>query len=180
MGRSVTFHKLPLGTPTGGATVRSAIIHTPHVRTNLYTPNVRTPNIRASVVRVPTVRVPTVRVPPVNVRVPTVRVPTVRVPTVNVRVPNVTVRVPSDVRLKRDIAELGALSNGLRLYRYRYLWSDAAYVGVMAQQVLAVAPGAVTRGRDGYLRVDYGRLGLKLMTWDEWAARRGQSSIRTH
>jgi hypothetical protein len=41
-------------------------------------------------------------------------------------------------------------------------------VGVMAQEVLAVAPEAVSRGRDGYLRVDYGRLGLKPMTWREW------------
>ncbi len=180
-GRSVTFHKLALGpTPGGAAAVRAAIIHTPHVRTNIYTPNVRTPNIRTSVVRVPTVRTPTVRTPTVNVRVPTVRVPTVRVPTVTVRVPNVTVRVPSDVRLKRDIVELGELSNGLRLYRYRYAWSDTIYVGVMAQQVLAVAPEVVTRGKDGYLRVDYRRLGLKLLTWADWAARRGQYSLRTH
>jgi hypothetical protein len=29
-------------------------------------------------------------------------------------------------------------------------------------------PAAVVRGPDSYLRVDYGRLGLRLQTWDEW------------
>jgi hypothetical protein len=75
----------------------------------------------------------------------------------------------SDVRLKRDITQVGVAS-GLGLYRYRYLWSDTAYVGVMAQEVAAVMPEAVQRGADGYLRVDYSRLGLRLQTWDEWVA----------
>jgi hypothetical protein len=75
----------------------------------------------------------------------------------------------SDVRLKRDIIPVGEAS-GLGLYRYRYLWNDTAYVGVMAQEVAAVMPEAVQRGADGYLRVDYSRLGLRLQTWDEWVA----------
>jgi len=40
----------------------------------------------------------------------------------------------------------------------------------MAQEVATVAPAAVLIGADGYLRVDYGRLGLRLQTWDEWRA----------
>ena len=76
----------------------------------------------------------------------------------------------SDARLKRDISPVGALANGLGLYRYRYLWSDTAYVGVMAQEVAAVVPEAVRPGADGYMRVDYSRLGLRLQTWDEWVA----------
>jgi hypothetical protein len=83
------------------------------------------------------------------------------------------VRIPtvSDIRLKRDIVEVGQLPDGLHLYRYRYLWSDTVYVGVMAQEVLTIAPDAVVRGDDGYLRVDYGRLGLRLTTWDQWTSR---------
>ena len=42
--------------------------------------------------------------------------------------------------------------------------------GMMAQEVAAVMPEAVQRGADGYLRVDYSRLGLRLQTWDEWVA----------
>jgi hypothetical protein len=87
---------------------------------------------------------------------------------------NLTTQLPSDARLKRDIVLLARLENGAGLYRYRYLWSDTEYVGVMAQEIAAVVPEAVVRGADGYLRVDYARLGLRLMTWDEW---RGPSPL---
>jgi hypothetical protein len=40
----------------------------------------------------------------------------------------------------------------------------------MAQEVQTVAPDAVTRGRDGYLRVFYDKLGLKFETYDQWVA----------
>ena len=77
----------------------------------------------------------------------------------------------SDVRLKRDIVLIARLDNGLGLYRYRYVWSDTVYVGVMAQEVALLRPDAVVRDRlDDYLRVDYSRLGLKLMTWPQWQA----------
>jgi hypothetical protein len=38
----------------------------------------------------------------------------------------------------------------------------------MAQEVEKIAPEAVVEGFDGFLRVDYGRLGLRLMTMEEW------------
>ena len=80
--------------------------------------------------------------------------------------------VPSDVRLKRDITLVGRLDDGVGLYRYRYLWSDTVYVGVMAQEVALMHPEAIVRSSlDQYLRVDYGRLGMKLMTLPEWNAR---------
>jgi hypothetical protein len=75
---------------------------------------------------------------------------------------------PSDVRLKRDIVPLGRLANGIGLYRYRYVGDDRLYVGVMAQEVARVVPDAVIRGGDGFLRVNYARLGLRLMSWEEW------------
>jgi electron transfer flavoprotein alpha subunit len=81
------------------------------------------------------------------------------------------ISVTSDTRLKRDIAQVGELDSGVGLYRYRYLWSDTIYVGVMAQEVAEVISEAVQRGADGYLRVDYARLGLQLQTWDQWATR---------
>jgi endosialidase-like protein len=79
----------------------------------------------------------------------------------------------SDVRLKEDITPLMRLDNGIGLYRYRYKWDRQLFVGVMAQEVADIVPTAVLRGQDGYLRVDYGQLGLSLMTWDEWVAREG-------
>ena len=84
---------------------------------------------------------------------------------------------PSDLRLKQDIVPLARLDNGIGLYRFRYRGGDpTTYVGVMAQEVVEIAPSAVIRGRDGYLRVDYDRLGLEFMTWDEWMARQGTTS----
>jgi hypothetical protein len=65
---------------------------------------------------------------------------------------------------------LGHLSNGIGFYRFSYNGSDRAYVGVMAQEVQTVAPEAVTRGQDGYLRVDYDKLGVKFETYEQWIA----------
>lgn len=82
----------------------------------------------------------------------------------------------SDVRLKHSVVSVGRLENGIGLYRYQYLWSDQVYVGVMAQEVAQTMPEAVVQGADGYLRVDYGKLGLSLMTWEQWALLTGQPS----
>ena len=60
--------------------------------------------------------------------------------------------------LKRDVVAVGRLVNGLALYRYRYLWSDQLYVGVMAQEVAAIAPDAVRRGRLSACRLRAPRL----------------------
>jgi hypothetical protein len=76
----------------------------------------------------------------------------------------------SDIALKHDIALLGYLDNDIGFYRFAYNGSDTAYVGVMAQDVQRVRPDAVVRGRDGYLRVFYDKLGLTFQTYDQWLA----------
>jgi len=78
----------------------------------------------------------------------------------------------SDARLKRDIVALGRLSNGLNIYRFRYVGQNQFYVGVMAQEVEAIVPDAVAPGSDGYLQVDYDRLGLRLERWEDWSSSR--------
>jgi len=60
----------------------------------------------------------------------------------------------SDERLKRDITLIARLSNGLGVYRYRYLWSDRVYIGVMAQEMLKIMPRAVHR-TGAWLAVNY-------------------------
>jgi len=88
------------------------------------------------------------------------------------------ITVPSDIRLKRDVALVGRRDDGLGLYQYRYLWSDTVYVGVIAQEVALIHPEAVVRGGvDNYLRVDYGRLGLHLMTLPEWNAKSKSTTL---
>jgi len=76
----------------------------------------------------------------------------------------------SDRRLKRDIAKVGVLDGDIDLYRYRYLWNDEMFVGVMAQDLLDIRPDAVVHRDDGYLAVDYSRLGTRLQSWREWQA----------
>jgi hypothetical protein len=87
----------------------------------------------------------------------------------------------SDIRLKHDIVLVGHLNNGLGVYRFSYNGSDTAYVGVLAQEVQQVMPEAVTRGSDGYLRVNYEKLGLKFQSYDQWiqgAQKTGLASLR--
>ena len=74
----------------------------------------------------------------------------------------------SDIALKHDIVLLGHLANGLGYYRFSYLGSQKAYVGVIAQEVQRVVPEAVTRGSDGFLRVYYEKLGLRLRSYSDW------------
>jgi hypothetical protein len=76
----------------------------------------------------------------------------------------------SDMRLKHDIVPLGRLEDGLGYYRFVYNGGHTAYVGVMAQEVQAIMPQAVTRGADGYLRVSYDLLGLPFETYKQWIA----------
>ena len=72
--------------------------------------------------------------------------------------------------MKHDIALLGHLPNGIGYYCFSYNGSERAYVGVLAQEVQAVMPEAVVRGRDGVLRVYYDKLGVKFQTYEHWLA----------
>jgi hypothetical protein len=74
----------------------------------------------------------------------------------------------SDRRLKADIVRVGMLRLGIPLFSFRYFWSDDVYVGVMAQDVLPVRPDAITTDASGFMQVDYGRLGTRMMTLSEW------------
>jgi hypothetical protein len=69
---------------------------------------------------------------------------------------------PSDVRLKEDVQRVGTTVFGLPLYHFKYLGKSETYEGVMAHEVLQVMPDAVSRGEDGYYRVNYGALGTRM------------------
>ena len=76
----------------------------------------------------------------------------------------------SDIRLKRDIHMLATLDDGMKLYSFRYLWSDTIYVGVMAQDLLENPAwrDAVVSQTNGFYLVNYAMLGLRMATLDEW------------
>ena len=85
----------------------------------------------------------------------------------------------SDRRLKRDIRALATLETGIRLYTFRYLWSDTAHVGVMAQDLLArpAQRHAARKTEAGFYVVDYACLGLRMATLAEWQER-GLAAVR--
>jgi len=71
----------------------------------------------------------------------------------------------SDIRLKKDIKQIGELPNGIKTYSWK--WNQKAKdlgvdhfptVGVIAQEAQKVVPHAVMEGADGYLRVNYGEI----------------------
>ena len=76
----------------------------------------------------------------------------------------------SDIRLKRDIVLLGQTDKGIRLYSFKYLWSDQVYVGVMAQDLLENPQwqDAVITNPTGYYSVSYSKLGLAMVTLEEY------------
>jgi len=69
---------------------------------------------------------------------------------------------PSDARLKTDIEQVGTTVYGLPLYHFRYKTGTAFFQGIMAQDVLEVMPDAVVMGEDGYYRVKYAQLGIRM------------------
>ncbi|MBI5319623.1 hypothetical protein [Bradyrhizobium sp.] len=61
--------------------------------------------------------------------------------------------------LKRDITLVARRSDGLGICAYKYRWSDAVHVGVMAQEVALIHPAAVVRDElTGYMAVNYDML----------------------
>ncbi|HLQ94218.1 MAG TPA: ricin-type beta-trefoil lectin domain protein [Xanthobacteraceae bacterium] len=84
-----------------------------------------------------------------------------------------TSRKPSDIALKHDLVRIGSVADGIALYRFQYNWSDQIYVGVIAQEVEATRPDAVVLAPDGYLHVDYGMLGVRFQTWEQWLSSGG-------
>ena len=78
----------------------------------------------------------------------------------------------SDRRLKTHVKRVSETAAGLNLYSFRYIGEDREFRGVMAQELLADERNrrAVETGADGYLRVDYARLGLAGLVTDEMLA----------
>jgi hypothetical protein len=58
----------------------------------------------------------------------------------------------------------------LKIYAFKYLWSDAVYVGVMAQDLLQnpLYKDAVITKANGFYAVNYAMLGLKMTTFAQW------------
>lgn len=67
----------------------------------------------------------------------------------------------SDSRLKDNIKKVG-VNNGFNIYEFNYKGSPEKYKGVMAQEVAGILPDAVIEHENGYLMVDYNKLGFNM------------------
>ncbi|CAE6718214.1 tail fiber domain-containing protein [Candidatus Nitrotoga fabula] len=85
----------------------------------------------------------------------------------------------SDIRFKKDIQLLTMLEDGMKIYSFRYHWSDEVFVGIMAQDCLEHPEWkkAVCIRPDGFYGVDYAKLGLRKTTIEIWNER-GLDSIK--
>ena len=88
--------------------------------------------------------------------------------------------VVSDARLKRDVSPFETLPNGLQLYSFRYWNDDRAFVGVMAQDLLADERfcHAVSTDRSGYRVVDLAALGLVVSGSRSQLLEAGRAALR--
>jgi hypothetical protein len=74
--------------------------------------------------------------------------------------------MPSDPLVKRNIVRIDDHPLGIGLYLFDYdaergaRWGHDRQFGVMADEVEAVMPAAVSVGADGYKQVDYAMLGI--------------------
>jgi hypothetical protein len=71
--------------------------------------------------------------------------------------------VISDSRLKENITRIGTTAKGLPFYTFSYIGKSEVYAGVMAQDVLNVMPDAVLLDSSGFYKVDYAKLGLRML-----------------
>lgn len=71
-----------------------------------------------------------------------------------------TFAMMSDINVKESISFVGK-ENGHNIYDFNYKGDPRRYRGVMAQEVQKTRPDAVHRMPNGFLAVDYGRIGVR-------------------
>ena len=75
----------------------------------------------------------------------------------------------SDARLKRNIELIHTRDDGLKIYNFRYVWSDVTWVGVMAQDLLEQPQfaHAVQMDKDGFYSVNYSKINFEMTMADQ-------------
>ena len=63
----------------------------------------------------------------------------------------------SDRRLKKNIKQISTRPDGLNVYEFDYIWGGGRQIGLMAQEVKTIYPGAVSES-GGFLMVDYSKV----------------------
>jgi len=74
----------------------------------------------------------------------------------------------SDRRLKRSIVHIDTLANGIKIYSFKYLWSNDTFVGVIAQDLLDTKFASAVKEIDGFYQVDYNMIEFNPVTLEEY------------
>ena len=76
----------------------------------------------------------------------------------------------SDVRLKHNIELIDTRDDGLKIYTFKYVWSDVTWIGVMAQDLLQQPQfaHAVCMEANGFYSVDYSKINFEMTTADQY------------
>ena len=69
--------------------------------------------------------------------------------------------IPSDIRIKEDIEQVGVSPDGHKIYEFNYIGKPTRYRGAMAQEVAKIDPMAVGI-MNGYLAVNYGKIDVDM------------------
>lgn len=75
----------------------------------------------------------------------------------------------SDARLKRNIKLIQTRRDGLKIYTFKYIWSDITWVGVLAQDLLQQEQFAssVTLESNGFYSVNYAQIDFAMAAADQ-------------
>ena len=79
----------------------------------------------------------------------------------------------SDARLKHNIELIETRADGLKIYAFNYVWSDVAWVGVMAQDLLQQPQfaHAVRLESNGFYSVDYNQINFEMIMADTYCVK---------
>ena len=79
----------------------------------------------------------------------------------------------SDARLKRNIELIDTRDDGLKIYTFKYVWSDVTWVGVMAQDLLEQPQfaHAVQMDADGFYSVNYSKINFGMTMADTYCVK---------
>ena len=63
-------------------------------------------------------------------------------------------------------------ADGIKLYGWKYKSDQVTmWIGTMAQDLETTYLQALVTGADGFYRVNYSKLGVRMMTLEQWNAR---------
>merc|ERR1712146_320326 len=92
-----------------------------------------------------------------------------------------TRRMPSDLRLKTSLFQIGKSPSGIPLYHFSYLHDPCKilYLGALAQDVLHLKPEAVSVDASGFYNIDYSKTDVQFSAISDVCHSAGEHELMT-